>query len=78
MDFNESLLDQSVSSEQKLKAIEQLNIPINKQNLMDKLNPTLKIETIPSFQAFIEHIQNLIIVLDHKENFCTFLKVGII
>lgn len=49
-----------LSSEQKIKAMEQLNVLINKQNLMDKLNPTVKIETIPSFQALTESIQKLI------------------
>lgn len=35
---------------------------------MGKLNPTLQAETISSFQALTEHIQKLIINLDHKEN----------
>lgn len=34
---------------------------------MGKLNRTLKVETLPSFQALIEHIQKLIVILDHKE-----------
>lgn len=35
---------------------------------MGKLNPNLQAETISSFQALTEHIQKLIINLDHKEN----------
>lgn len=53
-------LRQKLSSEQKIKPVEQLNVLIDKQNLMDKLNPTVKIETIP-FQALIERMQKLIV-----------------
>ena len=54
-------LRQKLSSEQKIKPVEQLSVLIDKQNLMDKLNPTVKIETIPSFQALIERMQKLIV-----------------